>query len=56
MDTEGVIVDKTYEFDLSDEEALKMYTNMVGVSILDLICLDAQRQGRNPSTRSGHAS
>lgn len=45
MDTEGVIVDPSYEFDLSDEEALKLYTNMLAVSIMDSICLDAQRQG-----------
>ena len=48
MDSEGVIVDKSYERDFSDEEALKLYTNMVGVSIMDLICLDAQRQGNEP--------
>jgi hypothetical protein len=48
MDSEGVIVDKSYQRDFSDEEALKLYTNMVGVSIMDLICLDAQRQGDEP--------
>jgi 2-oxoisovalerate dehydrogenase E1 component alpha subunit len=48
MDSEGVIVDKSYKRDFSDEEALKLYTNMVGVSIMDLICLDAQRQGNEP--------
>ncbi len=47
MDSEGVIVDKSYKRDISDEEALKLYTNMVGISIMDLICLDAQRQGKN---------
>ncbi|KFY72059.1 hypothetical protein V499_07783 [Pseudogymnoascus sp. VKM F-103] len=46
MDSEGVIVDKTYKRDFSDEEAVKLYTDMLGVSIMDLICLDAQRQGR----------
>ena len=45
MDSEGVIVDKSYQRDFTDEEALELYTNMVGVSIMDLICLDAQRQG-----------
>lgn len=45
MDSEGVIVDKTYKRDFSDEEAIKLYTDMLGVSIMDLICLDAQRQG-----------
>lgn len=48
MDSEGLIVDKSYKKDFSDEEALKLYTNMVGVSIMDLICLDAQRQGGEP--------
>lgn len=52
MDTEGIIVDKSYKIDLSDEEALKMYTNMVGISILDVICLDAQRQGKAFSDES----
>lgn len=47
MDSEGVVVDKDYERDFSDEEALKMYTNMLGTSIMDLICLDAQRQGKH---------
>jgi 2-oxoisovalerate dehydrogenase E1 component alpha subunit len=46
MDSEGVIVDKSYTRDISDGEAIKLYTHMVGVSIMDLICLDAQRQGR----------
>lgn len=45
MDSEGVIVDKSYKRDFSDEEAVKLYTTMVGVSIMDVICLDAQRQG-----------
>src|SRR5277367_6279568 len=39
MDSEGVIVDKSYKRDFSDDEALKLYMNMVGVSIMDLICL-----------------
>jgi 2-oxoisovalerate dehydrogenase E1 component alpha subunit len=46
MDTEGAIVDKSYTRDFSDKEAVKLYENMVGVSIMDLICIDAQRQGR----------
>lgn len=47
MDTEGAIVDRSYTRDFSDEEAVKMYENMVAVSIMDLICIDAQRQGNN---------
>jgi len=45
IDTEGVIVDNSYKRDISDEEAVNLYQHMVGVSIMDLICLDAQRQG-----------
>jgi 2-oxoisovalerate dehydrogenase E1 component alpha subunit len=46
MDSEGVLVDKSYNRDITDKEALKLYTNMLGISIMDLICLDAQRQGK----------
>ncbi|KAI9743005.1 MAG: hypothetical protein M1818_003300 [Claussenomyces sp. TS43310] len=46
MDSEGVIVDKSYKPDFSNEEALELYTNMIKTSLIDLICLDAQRQGR----------
>lgn len=46
IDSEGKIVDENYKRDFSDEEAIKLYLDMVGVSIMDLICLDAQRQGR----------
>jgi 2-oxoisovalerate dehydrogenase E1 component alpha subunit len=46
MDSEGKIVDESYKRDFTDEEAVKLYETMVGVSIMDLICLDAQRQGR----------
>ncbi len=45
IDSEGKIVDENYKRDFSDEEAIKLYLDMVGVSIMDLICLDAQRQG-----------
>jgi hypothetical protein len=46
MDSEGVIVDMSYTRDTTDSEAVKLYTNMLGVSIMDLICIDAQRQGK----------
>jgi 2-oxoisovalerate dehydrogenase E1 component alpha subunit len=46
MDTEGKIVDESYQRDFSDKEATKMYGTMVATSIMDLIMLDAQRQGR----------
>ena len=45
IDSEGKIVDENYKRDFSDEDAIKLYLDMVGVSIMDLICLDAQRQG-----------
>lgn len=46
LDSDGKIVDENYKSDLTDEEAVKLYLDMVGVSIMDLICLDAQRQGK----------
>ncbi|EON68116.1 2-oxoisovalerate dehydrogenase E1 component, alpha subunit [Coniosporium apollinis CBS 100218] len=47
MDQDGAIVDKNREpIDISDEEAIKMYKDMLTVSIMDLIMFDAQRQGR----------
>lgn len=47
MDQDGAIVDKNREpIDISDEEAMKMYKDMLTVSIMDLIMFDAQRQGR----------
>ena len=47
MNSEGTIVDESYTRDFSDEEAVKLYENMVAISIMDLICIDAQRQGKN---------
>lgn len=47
LDQEGQIVDKERAPpDVSDEEALKIYKDMVTVSIMDLIMFDAQRQGK----------
>lgn len=47
MDAEGELVDKSRPPpDVTDEEAIKMYTDMLSVSIMDLIMFDAQRQGR----------
>ena len=47
MDSDGVIVDKAHApTDISDEEALKLYRDMLTVSIMDLVMFDAQRQGR----------
>ncbi|KAI9826604.1 MAG: hypothetical protein M1832_006200 [Thelocarpon impressellum] len=48
MDSDGVIVDqeRAPEGKDVDEEALKLYRDMLTVSIMDLIMFDAQRQGR----------
>ncbi|KAL9631359.1 MAG: hypothetical protein Q9204_004261 [Flavoplaca sp. TL-2023a] len=46
MDSDGVVVDDARKPNVSDEEVLKWYTNMLTVSIMDLIMFDAQRQGR----------
>lgn len=43
---DGNQIDNSYEIDVSQELALKMYKDMVTVSILDPIMFDAQRQGR----------
>ena len=45
MSPEGDIIDSAYA-PPSDEIALKLYENMISVSIMDLIMFDAQRQGR----------
>ncbi|GAB7338095.1 hypothetical protein MBLNU457_4458t1 [Dothideomycetes sp. NU457] len=47
LDQDGVIVDKDRDPpSISDAELLKMYTDMVTVSIMDVIMFDAQRQGK----------
>ncbi|KAL1974275.1 hypothetical protein VTN31DRAFT_5835 [Thermomyces dupontii] len=47
MDSDGEIVDKTRGApDVSDEEVLTWYKNMLTVSIMDMIMFEAQRQGR----------
>jgi 2-oxoisovalerate dehydrogenase E1 component alpha subunit len=47
LDQEGRVIQKEHEpTDLSDEEVIKIYKDMVSVSIMDLIMFDAQRQGR----------
>lgn len=45
MSPDGVIIDPSFT-PASDEIALKMYENMLSVSIMDVIMFDAQRQGR----------
>ncbi|MCJ1356633.1 MAG: hypothetical protein MMC33_006628 [Icmadophila ericetorum] len=46
MDSEGIIVDEARKPDVSPEEVITWYKNMLTVSIMDLIMFDAQRQGR----------
>ncbi|AOW03794.1 thiamine diphosphate-binding protein [Yarrowia lipolytica] len=43
---DGVQIDKSYKIDLPVDTILKMYKDMVTVSIMDAIMFDAQRQGR----------
>ncbi|KAI3321204.1 dehydrogenase E1 component, partial [Xylariaceae sp. AK1471] len=46
VDQDGDIVDPSFKQDLSDEEVIQLYKNMLTISILDIIMFDAQRQGR----------
>lgn len=46
VDQHGQVVDPSFKPDLSDSEVIKLYNDMLTVSIMDLIMFDAQRQGR----------
>ena len=46
VDQHGAVVDESFKPDLSDEEVVKLYEDMVYISVLDPIMYDAQRQGR----------
>ncbi|KAK3316055.1 thiamine diphosphate-binding protein [Apodospora peruviana] len=46
VDQHGEIVDPSFKPDLKDEEVVKLYLDMLTVSVMDLIMFDAQRQGR----------
>lgn len=46
VDQNGDVVDTSFEPDISEEAIVKMYTDMLYISILDVIMFDAQRQGR----------
>jgi 2-oxoisovalerate dehydrogenase E1 component alpha subunit len=46
VDQDGRIVDQSFTADLSDEEIVQLYRNMLLISIMDVIMFDAQRQGR----------
>lgn len=46
VDQNGTIVDQSFQPDISDEAVIKLYKDMLFISIMDLIMFDAQRQGR----------
>ncbi|KAI1632700.1 thiamine diphosphate-binding protein [Biscogniauxia mediterranea] len=46
VDQDGNVVDQAFQQDISNEEVVKLYKNMLTISIMDLIMFDAQRQGR----------
>ena len=46
LDSDGCVVDQSRPPNVSAEEVVSWYENMLTVSILDLIMFDAQRQGR----------
>ncbi|KAJ6438935.1 2-oxoisovalerate dehydrogenase alpha subunit, mitochondrial precursor [Purpureocillium lavendulum] len=46
VDQHGEIVDPSFAPDISDEQVVKLYKDMLYISIMDLIMFDAQRQGR----------
>lgn len=46
MDQHGTVVDPSFEPDIPEETIVKLYTDMLYISILDVIMFDAQRQGR----------
>lgn len=46
VDQNGAIVDESFTPDLGEEEVVKLYKDMVFISVMDLIMFDAQRQGR----------
>ncbi|EFX05893.1 2-oxoisovalerate dehydrogenase complex alpha [Grosmannia clavigera kw1407] len=46
IDQHGVAVNPAFNPDLSDEGVIKLYKDMLTISIMDIIMFDAQRQGR----------
>lgn len=46
VDQDGKVVDPSFKADLADDEVVKLYLNMLQISVMDLIMFDAQRQGR----------
>ncbi|PHH90422.1 hypothetical protein CDD83_3754 [Cordyceps sp. RAO-2017] len=46
VDQHGEVVDQSFKPDIADEQVVKLYKDMLYISIMDLIMFDAQRQGR----------
>lgn len=46
IDQNGHVVDPSFKPDLSHDEVIKLYRDMLLVSIMDIIMFDSQRQGR----------
>ena len=46
VDQHGEIVDSSFDVDIPAETIVKLYKDMMYISILDVIMFDAQRQGR----------
>lgn len=46
VDQHGVVVDSSFEPDIAEDKVVKLYKDMLFISIMDLIMFDAQRQGR----------
>lgn len=46
VDQNGDVVDPSFVPDLADDEIIKLYKDMLMVSIMDIIMFDSQRQGR----------
>lgn len=46
IDPTGAVVDPSFAPDLSDAEITKLYTDMLFVSVMDIVMFDSQRQGR----------
>ncbi|PHH82530.1 hypothetical protein CDD82_5711 [Ophiocordyceps australis] len=46
VDQHGEVVDSSFKADISDQQVVKLYMDMLYISIMDLIMFDAQRQGR----------
>lgn len=46
VDQHGEIVDNSFRPDIPDKDVVELYTDMLYISIMDMIMYDAQRQGR----------